>query len=203
MSAEAMRMNLSELRKPERNIRIHTEAQLKEFERSLKMFGQLRPIVIDENNVILAGNGLYETMLRLGQKDADVYRYAGLSENQKKKLMIADNKIYGLGLEDYDTLDVFLAELKDDLDIPGFDEDILKKMMLDVDGISEAMSDYGKLSQEEAATIAAGAERKQERLRDAETEKDGENASHRSSENRDGATGEITCPNCGAVIACP
>lgn len=46
-------MELKDLTLLERNIRIHTEKQLQEFERSVKMFGQIRPIVIDENNTIL------------------------------------------------------------------------------------------------------------------------------------------------------
>lgn len=48
-------LKLSELVRPERNIRIHTEKQLEEFERSVRMFGQIRPIVVDEKNTILAG----------------------------------------------------------------------------------------------------------------------------------------------------
>ena len=45
---------LSELRRPERNVRMHTDKQLKEFRRSIEMFGQIRPIVVDEGGVILA-----------------------------------------------------------------------------------------------------------------------------------------------------
>ena len=52
---------LSELQRPERNVRMHTDKQLKEFRRSVEMFGQIRPIVVDEAGVILAGNGLYDT----------------------------------------------------------------------------------------------------------------------------------------------
>ena len=47
---------LTELRRPERNVRMHTDKQLKEFRRSVEMFGQIRPIVVDEDGVILAGN---------------------------------------------------------------------------------------------------------------------------------------------------
>lgn len=43
-------MKLKDLIRPERNIRIHTEKQLQEFERSVKMFGQIRPIVIVEHS---------------------------------------------------------------------------------------------------------------------------------------------------------
>ena len=94
---EIITMKLADLRKPEKNVRIHTEQQLKEFRRSVEMFGQIRPIVVDEKNVILAGNGLYDTLAAMGKDTAEVYRYDNLTENQKKKLMIADNKIFSLG----------------------------------------------------------------------------------------------------------
>ena len=134
-------MKLKDLIRPERNIRIHTEKQLQEFERSVKMFGQIRPIVIDENNTILAGNGLYETLLRMNREEALVYKYEDLTEAQKKKLMIADNKIFSLGIENLDTLNEFLEELSGDLDIPGFDEEILKQMVADADEITEKISE--------------------------------------------------------------
>ena len=56
---EIITMKLVDLVKPEKNVRIHTEQQLKEFQRSVKMFGQIRPIVVDENNVILAGKQIW------------------------------------------------------------------------------------------------------------------------------------------------
>ena len=142
-------MKLADLVKPEKNVRIHTANQLKEFERSVSMFGQIRPIVIDENNVILAGNGLYDTLVAMGRETADVYQYKDLTENQKKKLMIADNKIFSLGIENLDTLNQFLEELDGDLDIPGFDEDILKQMVADAEDVTEKISEYGTLDEEE------------------------------------------------------
>lgn len=144
-----IKMKLADLVKPEKNIRIHTEQQLKEFRRSIEMFGQIRPIVIDESNVILAGNGLYDTLISMGKETADVYRYENLTENQKKKLMIADNKIFNLGIENLDTFNSFLEELQGDLDIPGFDEDILKQMVSDAEDVTEKLSEYGTLDDEE------------------------------------------------------
>ncbi len=113
---EITTMKLADLVKPEKNVRIHTEQQLKEFRRSVKMFGQIRPIVVDENNMILAGNGLYDTLVAMGRETAEVYRYDSLTENQKKKLMIADNKIFGLGIENLETLNSFLEDLQGDLE---------------------------------------------------------------------------------------
>ena len=155
-------MKLKDLVRPERNIRIHTEKQLAEFERSVRMFGQIRPIVIDENNIILAGNGLYETLLRMNREEAFVYKYEDLTEAQKKKLMIADNKIFSLGIENLDTLNEFLEELEGDLDIPGFDEDILRQMVADADEITENISEYGTLDEEEVRKIKEANEKREQ-----------------------------------------
>ena len=154
------KMPLSSLQRPEQNVRMHTEKQLKEFERSVSMFGQLRPIVADETGVILAGNGLFETLLRLGWEEADVLQVEGLTENQKKKLMLADNKIFGLGVDDLETFDAFLVDLKDDLDIPGFDEDLLKSMVAQAEEVTEKLQEYGTLDEDEIEEIKAAGERK-------------------------------------------
>ena len=161
---EIITMKLVDLVKPEKNVRIHTEQQLKEFQRSVKMFGQIRPIVVDENNVILAGNGLYETLIAMGKETADVYKYDNLTENQKKKLMIADNKIFSLGIENLDTLNSFLEDLQGDLDIPGFDEDILKQMVSEAEDVTEKLSEYGTLDDEEIQSIKESGERKEQQL---------------------------------------
>lgn len=167
---EIITMKLVDLVKPEKNVRIHTEQQLKEFQRSVKMFGQIRPIVVDENNVILTGNGLYETLIAMGKETADVYKYDNLTENQKKKLMIADNKIFSLGIENLDTLNSFLEDLQGDLDIPGFDEDILKQMVSEAEDVTEKLSEYGTLDDEEIQSIKESGERKEQQIQKAEAE---------------------------------
>ena len=126
------------------------------------MFGQIRPIVVDENNIILAGNGLYETLLRMNREEALVYKYEDLTEAQKKKLMIADNKIFSLGIENLDTLNEFLEELEGDLDIPGFDEDILRQMVADADEITDKISEYGTLDEEEVRKIKEANEKREQ-----------------------------------------
>lgn len=157
---EVIKLKLADILKPEKNVRIHTEQQLKEFRRSVEMFGQIRPIVVDENNVILAGNGLYDTLAAMGKDTADVYRYENLTENQKKKLMIADNKIFSLGVENLETLNSFLEELQGDLDIPGFDEEILKQMVSEAEDVTEKLSEYGTLGEDEIQSIKEMGERK-------------------------------------------
>ena len=80
-------MKLADLKRPEKNCRIHTDRQLKEFKRSVEMFGQIRPIVVDETNTILCGNGLYEALLEMGKTEASVLKRTDLTEAQKKKLI--------------------------------------------------------------------------------------------------------------------
>lgn len=203
-------MKLADMKKPEKNVRIHTEKQLSQFERSVNMFGQIRPIVVDENNVILAGNGLYETLLRMGKTEAEVYQYTDLTENQKKKLMIADNKIFSLGIENLDTLNDFLEELSGDLDIPGFDEEILKQMVADADEITEKIAEYGTLDDEEIVQIKEANERREQKE---EAEKDApapeqrqpitgqtDNTTAAPTENATEVGKYVICPKCGEKI---
>ena len=205
---EVIVMKLSELKKPEKNVRIHTEQQIKEFERSITMFGQIRPIVVDENNVILAGNGLYDTLVAMGKDTADVYRYDNLTENQKKKLMIADNKIFSLGIENLDTLNCFLEELQGDLDIPGFDEEILRQMVSDADEVTSKIAEYGTLDDDEIQSIKENAARKGQQAMpqepNREPEAPGTATSELIQEEQDEETTEIKkfviCPKCGEKI---
>ncbi|MDF2984900.1 MAG: putative transcriptional regulator [Eubacterium sp.] len=142
-----IKKKLADLKKPERNVRLHTDKQLHEFRRSIEMFDQIRPIVIDEDNVILAGNGLYEALSSLGRTEADCYIVSGLTESGKKKLMLADNRVFDLGVDDLATFDAFILELKDDLDIPGFEEDLLKSIVMEADEAGIALQEYGTIDE--------------------------------------------------------
>ncbi len=205
---EIITMKLADLVKPEKNVRIHTEQQLKEFQRSVKMFGQIRPIVVDENNVILAGNGLYDTLIAVGKETAEVYRYDNLTENQKKKLMIADNKIFSLGIENLDTLNSFLEELQGDLDIPGFDEEILSQMVSEAEEVTDKIAEYGTLDEEEIQSIKENAAKKEQQTppqeQKSEPEASGTATSELIQEEQDEETTEIKkfvlCPKCGEKI---
>lgn len=157
---KVIKKKLTELHRPERNARIHSSKQLAEFKRSIEMFGQIRPIVIDEAGTILAGNGLYEALCAMERTDADCYIAAGLTESQKKKLMLADNRIFSLGVDDLETFDAFLDDLKGDLDIPGFDEEMLESMVAQAGEVTEKLQEYGTLDENEIEEIKAARKRK-------------------------------------------
>jgi ParB-like chromosome segregation protein Spo0J len=199
------KIKLTALRRPERNVRMHTEKQLKEFERSVNMFGQIRPIVVDDELTILAGNGLYEALIRMGWDEADILQVSGLTENQKKKLMLADNKIYGLGVDDHTTLDAFLAELQGDLDIPGYDENILRSMVSEASAVTEEIQQYGLLNSVEIQEIADAKERKAQIMESAqknsrEPEPAQPKAAFAEPEQREPVRQYATCPHCGEKV---
>jgi ParB-like chromosome segregation protein Spo0J len=74
---------LADLHPPPRNVRMHPEAQIVELMRAVTMFGQTRPVVIDEDNTVWAGNGLITALTRLGRTDAQALRMHGLSNAAK------------------------------------------------------------------------------------------------------------------------
>ena len=214
---KVIKKRLDDLKHPEKNVRIHSEQQIRELKRSLEKFGQNRALVVDENNVILIGNGLYEAMVSLGYQEASVYVKTELSENDKKKLMIADNKTYALGIDNLDTLNEFLEELQGDLDIPGYDEEILQQMVADADEVTEKISEYGTLDESEIQKIKEANEKREQKAAAAEiSDNNSENSSenpntsdNQSSERQNTTETEpeitetrkfVICPNCGEKI---
>lgn len=214
---KVIKKRLDDLKHPEKNVRIHSEQQIRELKRSLEKFGQTRALVVDENNVILIGNGLYEAMVSLGYQEASVYVKTELSENEKKKLMIADNKTYALGIDNLDTLNEFLEELQGDLDIPGYDEEILQQMVADADEVTEKISEYGTLDESEIQKIKEANEKREQKAAAAEiSDNNSENSSenpntsdNQSSERQNTTETEpeitetrkfVICPNCGEKI---
>jgi len=201
-----VKKKLSDLHSPEKNVRIHSEKQTKEFVRSLEAFGQIRPIVIDEDNTILAGNGLYAALVAKGETSADCYVVTGLSENEKKKLMLADNKIYSLGVDDMEVFEEFLKDLGDDIDIPGYDEELLKTITADLEDVDEMLSGYGTVNESTKERIADTAQRYEAQeavhAQEAEEIKPSDPAPESPSEGHGEPLPKrfIQCPECGNKI---
>ncbi len=190
---------LSDLHPPERNVRLHTDKQLKELRRSVEMFGQIRPIVVDEGGTILAGNGLFEAIKSMGRTDADCYVVEGLTEAQKKKLMLADNRVFNLGVDDMEALDAFVQELKDDLDIPGFEEDLLQAMVMEAEEATQALLEYGTIEPKQAEAIQQTREKYQ--AQEEAAAEQAEEVTPAQPESREEAAGRfILCPKCGERI---
>ena len=188
MRKERKEVSISALKTPEKNTRIHPEKQIKEIRRSLQKWGQYKNVVIDENYCVLAGNGLVEAMRAENMKKAWVVILYDLSDNDKKKLMMADNKTAGLGVDNLNNIEALISELAGDFDIPGFDDEVLNSISAASDEISQALDDYGKATEENLDEIDAHAHVNAEDADDS-----GESANN-TEQNR------VKCPNCGADV---
>lgn len=78
---------------------------------SIKQCGYVAPIIVDEENVILAGHTRYKALVKLGRKEAEVVVRAGLSDEQKRKYRILDNKTNEFAEWDFSKLEEELAGL--------------------------------------------------------------------------------------------
>ena len=84
---------------------------------SIEQVGYITPIVVDENYEILAGHTRAKALQALGTKEVEVLRIGGVTEEQKKKYRLLDNKTGEAAMWDFNMLAVELA----DLDFDGFD----------------------------------------------------------------------------------
>lgn len=136
--------SLADLHEAPKNVRKHTDKQIKEYVRSLEMFGQIKPIVIDEHGEIIAGNGLFLALRAMERETCECYIVSGLTSAQKKKLMLADNRVYELGITDVGAFEEIILDLDGDIDVPGWDEDLLSMMNATAADVDDAVLDYGR-----------------------------------------------------------
>jgi DNA modification methylase len=123
-------MNINEIKPNPNNPRIIKDDKFKKLVKSIQDFPQmleLRPIVIDENNIVLGGNMRLKACIEAGLKDVPVKQAKELTEEQKKEFIVKDN--VGYGEWDWDDLanNWDAEELTDwGLDIPNFDSNVLE-----------------------------------------------------------------------------
>ncbi|HAU4872111.1 TPA: hypothetical protein KPG21_001977 [Clostridioides difficile] len=172
---EIIKVRLSELKEYEKNVRIHPETQIKEYIRSLERYGQLKAAIIDESNNILIGNGLYQALRRMGEEYIYCSVQKGLSENEKKKLMMSDNKLYSLGVDNLEVIDEILKELNGDLDIAGYDPILLQQIVGEAEEVTEEIMNYGIVDEEEINSMRASQERKESIIKNIEEAQQNQN----------------------------
>ena len=117
-----------------RNARTHSESQIAQIAASIKEFGFLSPILIAEDNTILAGHGRLAAAQKLGLKQVPCVKENHLTETQRRAYIIADNRLSLNAGWDDEMLAIELSELQGvdfDLDLLGFDESELASIFED------------------------------------------------------------------------
>lgn len=113
------------------NARKHNQKNINAIKGSLARFKQQKPIVVNYDNVVIAGNGTLQAAIELKWKDIAVVR-TDLDGSDLTAFGLADNRSSELAEWDLDNLGGLLKSLQDEdfnLDSIGFDNDDLQKMI--------------------------------------------------------------------------
>jgi ParB-like chromosome segregation protein Spo0J len=110
------------------NARTHTPEQVEEIANAMGHFGFTNPMLIDENDEIIAGHGRQEAAMLKHIERVPFIRLVGLSDEEKRALRIADNKIAANAGWDDTLLKFELAELQGLESLIGFSMDDLAKL---------------------------------------------------------------------------
>lgn len=122
----------------ERNAKIHDDTQISDVAESIKQFGWKQPIVIDKDNVVVIGHCRLLAAKKLGLRKVPVTVADDLSEEQVRKLRIADNKTNESGWDS----DLLRDEL-DGLDFDGFDFEFDIPELNEIE-VPESFKEYGE-----------------------------------------------------------
>lgn len=143
----------SELTANPRNSRKHSSAQIKQIISSIEEFGWTVPLLIDEQDEIIAGHGRNEAAVKMGLEEVPVIVAKGWSDEQKRAYIIADNRLTENGEWDKEILGAelaFLVEAGFDATVTGFSDNDISKLVGAAAGKTGA--DYVPPVMEEYAT---------------------------------------------------
>lgn len=145
-------VKLAELVPYARNARTHSPAQVEQIAASMRTYGWTNPLLIDEKGVI-AGHGRLLAAKLLGLTEGPAIQLQGLTDHQRRALILADNKIAENAGWDAELLKLELGELK----LGGFDLALTGFAPLELSGIfdrTSGRSDPDEVPEPEPAVVS-------------------------------------------------
>lgn len=136
---------LTGLRPSPGNARTHSQRQVEQLAESIRQFGFTNPILLDDDDTIVAGHGRAQAAQSLGIGIVPTIRLSHLTPVQRRAYALADNKLALNAGWDADLLATELAELGElDFDLPtlGFSQDELDTIFADAADSDPETSDY-------------------------------------------------------------
>jgi len=125
---------VSELTANPDNYRHHPPGQIEQIKHSLQTLGQYKNVVITPEGVILAGHGVVQAAAELDWQTIAVHVFDG-TEEQQRKLMVADNELSRMAEDDDAQLSQLLSAIRAEtgLEGTGFDDEGLAALLAEVD----------------------------------------------------------------------
>jgi DNA modification methylase len=112
------------------NSREHSDEQVAQIAASIRAFGFTNPVLIDEQNNLIAGHGRVLAARKLAMEKVPAIVVTGMDERKRRALIIADNKLALNASWDMDALLVEMRDLGDEFGgLIGFSDDELAAMM--------------------------------------------------------------------------
>jgi len=106
-----VRLKVTDLQPHERNARTHSKKQIRQIADSIRKFGFTNPVLVDEQNRIIAGHGRVAAARQIGMDEVPVLRLEGMSEADRRAYIIADNRLAELAGWDNDLLALELEHI--------------------------------------------------------------------------------------------
>lgn len=122
------RVDVSRLIPYANNAKKHPDKQIDKLCESIKEFGFLSPIIIDKDYNIIAGHGRILAAKKLNLETVPAVFVEGLTDEQRRAYILADNRLTEMGGWDYKAVKLELADLSMldvNLDLTGFNADDL------------------------------------------------------------------------------
>lgn len=149
----AEKVKITEIKTNPKNPRLIKDDKFRKLVKSIEDFPQmleLRPIVVDENNIVLGGNMRLKACKEAGLKEVYIVRAENLTEQQKDEFIVKDN--VGFGEWDWDMLanewdaellndwGLFVPEMPSEVDYSILDDEDLDGELSDMaDGVKKAI----------------------------------------------------------------
>lgn len=138
------------------NARTHDDNQINQIIASIREWGFTNPILIDENDNVIAGHGRLMAADKMNMTHVPCIIMTGLTEAQKKAYVLADNQLaLNAGWnEQLLSLEVqALSEMDFNLDLLGFDNDAINDALGNVDFSAGSEDDQGQLDELEPKLV--------------------------------------------------
>jgi DNA modification methylase len=127
-----------------RRARTHSKEQISQIGKSIQTFGFAVPVLVDENDKVIAGNARVEASIQIGLTEIPVVTHSHLTDAQKRAFVLAENKLASLagfdntvlGLEFKDLLEL---DLDFDLDVTGFADPEIDALAFGQDPVERSM----------------------------------------------------------------